>query len=125
MLHHNHYIPHCESRLSDLRIMANISFRSFWGLLLGIQFWLNAEGQGRMIEKHALIGQQVNLTCYSNSPEDVTWLYDIGENDFVNIYTCTNDRCELIDAETIRTLLFLAILIILKRPEEMTLPLFH
>ena len=64
MLHHLHYIPNSESRISDLRIMTNISFRSFLGLLFGIQFWLNAEGTGGMIEKYALIGQQVNLTCY-------------------------------------------------------------
>ena len=69
MLHHLHYIPDCESRISDLRIMANIPFRSFLGLLFGIQFWLYAEVQGGMIEKHALIGQQVNLTCYLNSAE--------------------------------------------------------
>ena len=85
--------------------MANISFRSFLGLLFGIQSLVYAEVQGRLTEKSALIGRQVNLTCYLNSTKDVTkWLYDIGQNDFVNIYTCTNDRCELIGAEAITTI---------------------
>ena len=72
--------------------MASISFRLFLGLLFGIQSCLYAEGQGGMIEKHALIGQQVNLTCYLNSTEGVTWLYRLGENYFPDIYTCEYDQ---------------------------------
>ena len=79
--------------------MANISFRSFLGLLFGIQSLLYAEGTGGMIEKHALIGQRVNLTCYTNSTEKVSWLYNIGENLFTNIYTCENIKCKFTAAQ--------------------------
>ena len=68
--------------------MANISFRWLLGLLFGIQSWLYAEGQDGMIERHVLVGQQVNLTCYLNSTEGVTWLYRLAENYFPDIYTC-------------------------------------
>ena len=103
MLHHLHYITDCESRISDLRIMADISFRLFLVLLLGIQSWLYAEGQGGMIEKHALIGQEVNLICYLNSTENVTWLYNIHGDFFLDIYTCQdnqNSQCRPTNTES-------------------------
>ena len=97
VLFHSFYIIFIISltvnqRTSDLRIMANISLRSFLGLLLGIQYLVYAEGQGRLTEKYALIGQQVDLRCYLNSTEDVTWLYSLDDIVFSNIYICQDNQ---------------------------------
>ena len=53
-----------------------------------------------MIEKHALIGQQVNLTCQLNSTEDLTWYYNAYADHFITVYTCQynqNDQCTRTD----------------------------
>ena len=92
------HIRDSELRISDLRIMAHISFRLFLVLLLGIQTCLYAEGHGGIIVKHALVGQQVNLTCYLNSTEDVTWRYSTDDTMFP-ISTCKdnqNGQCPLV-----------------------------